>query len=209
MSEQLREYNDENSCAACGVHISEGHLPHCVLSDESAEYDWQPPIEVYVRCNEAAEAGHSYGLWVDFTQDRQELQEALDYFLSRSPVEGSTELFWDDYSGFYGLESELGMFASVDVLHAVARAIEAKGEPMAHWLRCVGATAEDIESQAAKFDQHYLGQFDSRHSFADWFIGQTDAEPVEDMERFTAELTEPLEIFPSEDGQSYYFFDPR
>lgn len=203
MPERIRDYNEDNRCTACGVHISEGHLPHCVLSNESAEYDWQPPIEVLVQCGEAAEIGKHYAFWIDFTQDRQELQEALDYFLSRSPVEGSKTIRMADYSGFYGLEATLGKEADVDLLHAVAQAIEEYGEPVAAWLEAMQVNTENVSALVEAFPEHYLGEYQSRLHYIMELLAEVDAESGTDPVT-VSEVLRGLAIVKSRAGTSVF-----
>lgn len=207
--EQIRDYNEDDRCTGCGVHVSEGHLPQCVLSNESAEHDWTPPIEVHVQCGEAADVGQTYSAWIDFSQSREKVQKALDDFLRRSPVEGSKELMMIDYTGFHGLEDELSRFSSLDTVHTIARAIKQGGEAMAVWLKCIGAKTEDIKEQVESFWDHYLGEYKDEWDYVASMIGEVYPDGGVVQQIVIEEILRGMTFIPSPSGGSVHAFSAK
>src|SRR5688572_9380760 len=59
-------------------------------------------IRIYVADLAAYNAGHLHGVWIDATQDVEDIQAQIDAMLKSSPVADAEEYAIHDYEGFDG-----------------------------------------------------------------------------------------------------------
>lgn len=192
-----REYDDDNRCNECGAHIAEPHSPGCSRSDDLEHEAVTEPREVWVADLAAYNNGSLHGLWIDMTQDAEEIREQIAYLLSRSPEPGAEEYAFFDYSGFHGLQRELGEYPGIELTHEIAVALDEHGEAMAEWLKCVGFKPDDVGDMIRQFDDHYLGKWDTVKDFVQHYLSESG---------LYEELDRALSIFP-DNIRGYVVFD--
>lgn len=80
-----------------------------------------------------------------------------------------------DYDDFCGLS--LGEYESLEVVSRVANGIAEHGEAFARWVEYVGEYSEEALS---RFEDHYLGRFDSTEVYVEQLLEETGAYDFEE-----------------------------
>ena len=118
---------------------------------------------IYVACLRSYNGGHLHGVWIDATQDEDEILTEVKAMLAVSPVtklyeEAAEEWAIHDYENFQGVViSEYESFAKVAQL---AQELQEHGEPYAAYL---GYFADGT---VADFEEKYRGCFENKEDFA-------------------------------------------
>jgi antirestriction protein len=139
------------------------------------EYEGDRP-SIYVACLSAYNCGHLHGLWIDATQEAESIQDDINWMLSYSPVahlEACEEWAIHDSGGFGAFT--LREYESLEIVSAVANAIEEHGEAFGAFVDCefpAGANCNwdgvvdiDWETVVEMFQSAYLGHYDSEKDF--------------------------------------------
>lgn len=118
--------------------------------------------QIYVADLGAYNAGYLHGLWIDATQDEDDIHAEIQALLKASPVgEEAEEWAIHDYSDFW--EASLGEYASIASIVETARFLEEHGrlgaKLIAYCDRCLERAQQAIED-------HYCGEFSSVADFA-------------------------------------------
>ena len=131
------------------------------------------PIEIRVESlRDYAGSGARHSVELDATMPPEELDDAIQYMLSRSPSgDGAEEWFIEEYIGFHGLS--LGDHPALETVHQVATGIQQHGEAFAEWVRYVGAPQEDA---IKSFADHYRGHHDDMEAFVRWHLDESGAQ---------------------------------
>jgi len=79
-------------------------------------------IKIYVADLAAYNNGHLHGVWIDATQDIEDISDQVNAMLAASPVEGAEEYAIHDYEGFGSYD--LGEYAGLEKAHEIALFIE-------------------------------------------------------------------------------------
>lgn len=126
--------------------------------------------KVYISCLSSYNAGFLHGLYIDATQEPEDIQDDIDWMLSWSPVveeEVCEEYAIHDVENFYGISiSEL---ESLETVSALAQQIAEHGAAMAaflDWKRDHYLTP-DIAEIASHFDEYFCGHWDSEVDFVE------------------------------------------
>lgn len=133
------------------------------------EYNGDNP-RIYVRCLAAYNSGLLHGLWINAAQHVNDIQDDINWMLSWSPVAGSEvceEWAIHDYEGFGSFS--LREWESLEIVSNVAQAIAEHGEAFAAFIACEFPRMNEIEDWdevLEKFQDAYLGYFDSEKDFA-------------------------------------------
>lgn len=144
---------------------------------ETVDESWARP-EIYVQCVAASEAGTHYGEWVDFSLELEQIQEAIDYMLSRSPVAGSTEYLLGSGHGWYGID--VNEIDDIEQLHKIAKQLEEHGEEFAAYIEIYGHYG--LDEMIELFSERYLGTYDSMDDYVEHVLQETGAyEVLEDI----------------------------
>jgi antirestriction protein len=123
---------------------------------------------IYVRCLKAYNNGFLHGMWIDANQEPDEIQEAINYMLSWSPMcktEECEEWAIHDYENFEGItisESE-----SIERVSNLAMLVEEHGEPFGAFLEWYG------EDEEEKFEENYVGCYKNKQDFAEEYYEQS------------------------------------
>jgi len=115
--------------------------------------------------------GRLHGVWLDATLDPDELHDAIQFMLRNSYERDAEEWAIMDYGDFGGLN--LGEYASVEVVSAVAKGIAEHGPAFAAWVEYVG-TANPDELERG-FENAYLGAYESMEAYVKNQLEEGDA----------------------------------
>ncbi|MEA5578636.1 antirestriction protein ArdA [Anabaena sp. UHCC 0451] len=126
--------------------------------------------KIYVACLSAYNSGHLHGLWIDATQDPEDIQDDINWMLSWSPMsddETCEEWAIHDYENFH--EFSLGENKSLDYVSKLAQALDNASDSaaMAAWLNYAKDPVNDpdIEELAEEFSSYYCGHWESETDF--------------------------------------------
>lgn len=151
--------------------------------------------EIWVGSLSDYNAGILHGAWLDATLDADELGDAVQFMLKNSHEPDAEEYGVFDYDDFgYGLSSLLGEYPSLTTVSKIAQGIEEHGEAFAAWAAYVGP--EQAE-QLDRFEDHYLGEWDSMEAYAENLLEECEAY------RYVDEAPEWLRPYLSLDVEGY------
>lgn len=137
--------------------------------DSAPETDDEPqPIEVWIGSLADYNEGYLHGAWVDATQDPDDLREAAQRILRTSRSAFAEEWAIFDYQGFGTLQ--LDEYEHLDTVSRIAKGIRQYGEAYAAWVAYVGT---DNDEQLDRFEDHFLGEFDSVEAYVEHVIEET------------------------------------
>ncbi len=175
--------------------------------------------EIWVGSLADYNAGHLHGVWLDATLEPDELAAAIQFMLKNSHEADAEEYGVLDYDGFgQGLGSLLGEYPSLTTISKMAQGIAEHGEAYAAWAAYVGP--EQTE-QLDRFEDHYLGEWESIEAYAEDLLQETEAYRVieeapewlqpylqVDVEGCARDLGFELQVVERPEG-GVYVFDPR
>ncbi|MDB9372377.1 antirestriction protein ArdA [Nodularia sphaerocarpa] len=140
------------------------HERECTFKDTS---------KIYVACLSAYNNGHLHGLWIDATQEPEDIYEDIQWMLSWSPMrddEACEEWAIHDYEDFEDIT--LGEYESIQRVSALAQALEEATDKeafaayLANYQYEINTdTKDDLEEALEKFRDSYCGHYDSRRDF--------------------------------------------
>ena len=120
--------------------------------------------------------GRLHGVWLDATLDPDELRAAIGFMLRNGYDFTAEEWGIFDYDDFCGLD--LGEYESLDVVSRIAKGIAEHGEAFAAW---VGYVGEQSEEALGRFEDHYLGTFESTGAYVESLLEECDAYSFEEF----------------------------
>ncbi len=128
-------------------------------------------IRIYVACLAAYNGGRLHGVWIDATQELEEIQEQVNVMLKESPEPDAEEWAIHDYEGFGGYS--VSEYSGFEELHNVASFIEEYpeigGELLEHF--------SDIEEARKTAEDNYCGCYKSMADYAEELTEQTSQIP--------------------------------
>lgn len=136
----------------------------CMLpfpSEERECTDEETP-KIYVACLSAYNAGYLHGLWIDGTQQPEDIEDDIKWMLSWSPVadtESCDEWAIHDYEFWQGIQ--LSEYEDIERVSELAQLLEEHGKAYAVYFQHYGnnyATEED-------FKDRYLGEYEDEKDF--------------------------------------------
>lgn len=130
--------------------------------DKTPEKDERSLPRVYVASLADYNAGHLHGEWIDLDADADDLHQRVQAMLGRSPEQVAEEWAIHDYEGFGPLT--LHEYEALDTVAALAAGIREHGAAFAHWAALAGPDTEDL---LARFDDAYLGHWETVEAFAE------------------------------------------
>ncbi len=116
---------------------------------------------IYVASLSDYNAGILHGDWIDADQEPDELQDAVNDMLTRSPTPGAEEFAIHDFEGFG--EYDVGEYDSLDWIGRIAKGIVEHGRVFGAWAQRCGHSEDTL----VEFDDHYLGEWTSLEAYAD------------------------------------------
>ena len=127
---------------------------------------------IYVADLAAYNNGILHGVWIDATQELEDIQEAIQIMLAASPEPYAEEWAIHDYDGFGGLG--LGEYESIEHVHAIAIFLDEHeglgAAVLSHW-------CADIEQAKKALSEDYHGRFTSLADFAQALTEETTSIP--------------------------------
>ena len=157
-------------------------------------------IRIYVADLVAYNAGHLHGVWIDASEDINDIWEQIKTMLANSPVENSEEHAIHDYEGFGGYA--LTEYAGIETAHEVACFIAEYpgfgGELLNHF----GGELEEARTSA---EENYCGCYKSLADYAQELTEETTQIPEQlayyiDYERMGRDMEMSGDIFTLETG---------
>ena len=127
-------------------------------------------IRIYVACLAAYNSGYLHGVWIDATQELDDIQEQVSNMLKVSPIEMAEEYAIHDYEGFESVR--LSEWQGLERAHNVACFIEDHGTLGAELLNIY-----DIEEATKTLEDNYHGCFSSLADYAEQFTCDTSSVP--------------------------------
>ncbi|MBV1873872.1 MAG: antirestriction protein ArdA [Gammaproteobacteria bacterium] len=127
-------------------------------------------IRIYVACLAAYNSGYLHGVWIDATQELDDIQEQVSNMLKASPVEMAEEYAIHDYEGFEAVK--LSEWQGLESSHNIACYIAEHGTLGAELL-----TIFEIEEAEKALDDNYHGCFASLAEYAEQFTSETNQVP--------------------------------
>lgn len=145
---------------------------HCDGAEVSAPVEREPQHRprVYIASLSDYNAGRLHGRWMDAAREVEDLQADIQAMLEASPEPVAEEFAIHDHEGF--AQASIGEYESLEVVSAVARGIAQHGEAFAAWASIV---SNDVEA-LARFEDGYLGTWDSAQDYAQSFFDDSGAE---------------------------------
>ena len=118
-------------------------------------------IKIYVADLAAYNNGILHGVWIDATQDLDDIQDQINAMLESSPVEDAEEYTIHDFEGFGAYR--LSEYEGIESAHEVACFIEEHGEVAAELLSHFSA----IDEVKKAMEENYAGCHESVADFAE------------------------------------------
>lgn len=139
---------------------------------------------IYVASLTDYNAGRLHGVWIDATDDPDTIAEHIAAMLAASPtvaaypIDGPAEEYAvHDYDGFGPLTGQLGEYADLGRLHAVARLIAEHGEPFVLWMAHDNRDHIDSDDLGDRYLDEYRGTADTEEDYAQQFADDIGAVP--------------------------------
>ncbi len=160
--------------------------------------------KIYVADLAAYNNGILHGVWIDATQDLNDIQDQVNKMLSESPEQGAEEYALHDYEGFYGVE--LSEYEGLESANNIALFLEEHGELGAfvlnHW-------CGDIEDAQRALNEGYQGEHESLADYAQQLTEDTTSNIPEhlafyiDYERMGCDMELSGDIYTIETGYQH------
>lgn len=129
-------------------------------------------IKIYVADLAAYNAGHLHGVWIDATQELEDIQAAVSAMLKASPVADAEEYAIHDHEGFDGYD--LGEYAGLETAHNVAQFI---AEHEAFGGALLSNFGGDLDAAKSAAEDSYSGCYDSLADYAQELTEQSTEIP--------------------------------
>ncbi len=128
--------------------------------------------KIYVADLAAYNSGFLHGVWIDATDEPDDMFEQINTMLAASPVEDAEEFALHDYEGFGGFR--LCEYTGINQAHEIACFIEQHGEVggavLCQW-------CGDLDAAQKAMDEDYCGRYTSLSDFAQEITEDTTAIP--------------------------------
>lgn len=127
--------------------------------------------KIYIADLAAYNSGYLHGVWVDATDELDEITDQINSMLEASPVEDAEEYAIHDHEGFGGYS--VGEYDSIETLHEVACYIEEYPSFGAELLNYYS----DIDEARKAAEESYNGCYGSLADYAQELTEQTGEVP--------------------------------
>lgn len=157
-------------------------------------------IRIYVADLAAYNNGKLHGVWIDATDDVDDIQDQINKMLAESPEECAEEYAIHDYEGFEGYP--LGEYEGIQTAHDIACFIEEypgiAGELLSHF-------GGDIDEARQAKEDNYCGCYRSVADYAEELTEETTEIPQSlayyiDYEKMARDMELGGDIFTIETG---------
>ncbi|MCD6047032.1 MAG: antirestriction protein [Gammaproteobacteria bacterium] len=119
--------------------------------------------KIYVACLEAYNSGYLHGVWIDATQEVEQIYKEISEMLKSSPVPNAEE--WEIHDSEY-MGNTLPEYTSVEEAHERALFIMEYGEDLSS--EVLKYTC-DIDHAKHMMEECYHGEYDSEEDYARQF----------------------------------------
>lgn len=185
------------------------------MNPEHGERPREDVPRIYVADIAAYNNGYMFGEWIDATQEPEAMWEQITGMLGRSPIPGAEEHAIHDFDNFGPVQ--LSEFESIDTVAKIGQGAMEHGRAFLHWVAYIGTSDPD---GIDRFEDHYLGQYDSYRELGEELAGAEEIDRL--IEEHLPEFIQPYvqvdyEAFGSdmasgchtaEDDGAIYVFDP-
>lgn len=130
---------------------------------------------IYVASLADYNAGRLHGRWIEAARPAEDLERQVTDMLDESNEMWAEEFEIHDYDGFGPLF--IPPEESLEVVSRLAHGIVAHGEAFAHWAALVGTSDPE---ELARFDEAFLGTWDSSRAFAEQLVDDLGAQDALD-----------------------------
>ncbi len=129
-------------------------------------------IRIYVADLAAYNNGKLHGVWIDATQELDDIQEQIQNMLAASPEDFSEEYAIHDYEGFggYGLSE----YETIERVHEISCFIEEHPDIAGELLSYFGG---DLEDARKAIEENYCGCYQSLADYAQELTEDTSEIP--------------------------------
>lgn len=176
--QEQRAVNLAISLAQVNLPINEGES--CLLPFPQHErecLDDDAP-QIYVACLSAYNNSKLHGMWIDCTQDAEEIQEDIEWMLSWSPCrnyEACEEWAIHDFQNWHGIH--LDEYEDINKLAELAQILSEHGAAYAAYYEY-----DSSEASVEDFQEHYWGEYKNEEDFVyDQLEQQGLIKTLEDM----------------------------
>ncbi len=145
-------------------HTSDPEQQHDTQQErepDTVEHAPKPTPRIYVASLADYNEGRLVGRWLDADAEPDELAAGIQDMLSRSPTRHAEEWAIHDYEGFGPLH--LNEYEDLATVSQIAQGIASRGAAFAAWAALTDTTDRD---ELARFDDAYLGHWDSLEAYA-------------------------------------------
>jgi len=118
-------------------------------------------IKIYVADLAAYNNGKLHGVWIDATQELDDIQDQINEMLADSPEELAEEYAIHDYEGFGSYS--VSEYEGIESLHEIACFIEEHGEIGSELL---GHYGDDLDDAKKAIEENYSGCYASLADYA-------------------------------------------
>jgi antirestriction protein len=118
-------------------------------------------IKIYVADLAAYNNGKLHGVWIDATQELDDIQDQINEMLENSPEELAEEWAIHDYEGFGSYS--VSEYEGIQSLHEIACFIEEHGEIGSELLSHFG---DDLDDARKSIEENYSGCYSSLADYA-------------------------------------------
>ena len=125
-------------------------------------------IRIYVADLAAYNNGRLHGVWIDATEEMDDIWAQVNQMLKNSPEGFAEEYAIHDYEGFGGYR--VSEYEGLESAHNVAVFIEEHGEIGGELLSHFG---DNIEDATKAIEDHYAGEYKSLADYAEELTEQT------------------------------------
>ena len=129
-------------------------------------------INIYVADLAAYNNGKLYGVWIDATQDLDDIQAQINQMLAESPEGFAEEYAIHDYEGFGGYS--VGEYEGIELVHEIARFIEEHSDVGGEFLNHFSG---DIDEAKKAMEDNYCGCHPALADYARELTEQTSEIP--------------------------------
>lgn len=140
-----------------------------------AEREPEVQSRIYVASLADYNAGRLHGAWIDANQEPEELHDAVQSMLAKSREPGAEEWAIHDFDGFGAYR--LGEYERLEDVAALAAGIAEHGPAFAAW---ASQEATLDPERLARFEDAYLGHFDSVEAYAEDWLDESGANELLD-----------------------------
>ena len=135
--------------------------------------------QIYVACLAAYNNGRLHGMWIDATQEVEEILEQIAAMLSKSPEPGAEEYAIQGYEGFHGLDIEKD--DSIEDVQEKALFILERGELGTKLLNYYRG---NLEYAQETLEESYYGEYENELDYATEFFDECYLNEVPEPARY-------------------------